>query len=160
MQTPYQAFSLIPQGSVLVTEELSPADTALIDPRKIAGFVTQQGGSESHTAIMARSMNLPAVLGVYNLLNSVKSGQAIVVDGELGRVILNPNSVTLNEYSRKTEARRRLNRQLARLRSLPAVTQDKTRVSMQANIELARDIEGALNAGAEGIGLLRTEFMF
>jgi phosphotransferase system enzyme I (PtsI) len=71
-----------------------------------------------------------------------------------------PHSKPLNEYRRKIEARRRLNRQLARLRSLPALTQDKTRVSMQANIELARDIDGALNAGAEGIGLLRTEFMF
>ena len=160
MQTPYQAFSQIPEGSVLIAEELSPADTALIDPLKIAGFVTQQGGSESHTAIMARSMNLPAILGTQNLLTTIRSGQTLVVDGENGKIILDPTPETLNEYRRKIEARRRLNRQLARLRSLPALTQDKTRVSMQANIELARDIDGALNAGAEGIGLLRTEFMF
>ena len=160
MQTPYQAFSLIPDGSVLVAEELSPADTALIDPKKIAGFITEQGGAESHTAIMARSMNLPAVLGVHNLLASIKPGQLVVVDGEVGKIILNPSITTLTEYERKTEARRRLIRQLARLRSLPALTQDGTRVTMQANIELVRDIEGALDAGAEGIGLLRTEFMF
>ena len=134
MQTPYQAFSQIPEGSVLIAEELSPADTALIDPLKIAGFITQQGSSESHTAIMARSMNLPAVLGAPNLLTTIKSGQTLVVDGEIGKIILNPTPATLNEYNRKTEARRRLNRQLARLRSLPALTQDKTMVSMQANI--------------------------
>ena len=88
MQTPYQAFSQIPEGAVLISEELSPADTALIDPTKIAGFVTQQGGSESHTAIMARSMNLPAILGTQNLLTTIRSGQTLVVDGENGKIIL------------------------------------------------------------------------
>ncbi|MBH69023.1 MAG: phosphoenolpyruvate--protein phosphotransferase [Rhodospirillaceae bacterium] len=159
MQTPYQAYSRIPKGSIIVTEELSPADIALIDPSNIVGFATEQGATEGHTAIMARSMNLPAVLGLSNILSEVYPGQTIIVDGDAGRIILDPSKATLLEYRRKTEARKRLNRQLARLRALPAVTRDGKLVGMHANIELARDVEAAIHAGAEGIGLLRTEFM-
>lgn len=160
METPYQAYSQAPKGSIIVTQELSPADTALMDPSIISGFITEQGGREGHTAIMARSMNLPAVMGVANILSNTYSGQTIIVDGETGRVILNPSGETLAEYKRKSEAKKRLTRQLTRLRSLPAITQDGKIVGMHANIELSRDVEGALHAGAEGIGLLRTEFMF
>ena len=159
-QTPYQAFSVLPAGTVVVADELSPADTALMDPSKVAAFVTALGGAEGHTAIMARSMGLPAVFGAPALLGTARSGQTMIVDGEAGRVIVNPTEATLTEYRRRTEARKRLNRQLTRLRSLPASTRDGTTVAMQANIELARDVDGALDAGAEGVGLLRTEFMF
>jgi len=105
-------------------------------------------------------MGLPAVLGTTDLPSIARSGQMVIVDGEVGRVIIDPTETTLNEYRRRAEARNRLNRQLTRLRSLPAQTIDGTVVSIQANIELARDLDGALNAGAEGIGLFRTEFMF
>ncbi|MBM85509.1 MAG: phosphoenolpyruvate--protein phosphotransferase [Rhodospirillaceae bacterium] len=159
-QTPYQAFSVLPEGAVIIAGELSPADIALIDPKNVAAFVTAVGGAEGHTAIMARSMGLPAVLGTTDLPSIARSGQMVIVDGEVGRVIIDPTETTLNEYRRRAEARNRLNRQLTRLRSLPAQTIDGTVVSIQANIELARDLDGALNAGAEGIGLFRTEFMF
>ena len=160
MKTPYQVYSKIPKGSIVVAKELSPADTALMDPANIAGLVTEQGGSDGHTAIMARSLNIPAVLGVTKIVSKIFDGDTIIVDGDNGRVIVSPDHDTLEEFKRKTEARRRLNRQLTRLRSLPAVTQDGVLVGMHANIELARDVEGAIHAGAEGIGLLRTEFMF
>lgn len=160
MKTPYQVYSKIPKGSIVVAQELSPADTALMDPANIAGLVTEQGGSDGHTAIMARSLNIPAVLGVTKIVSKIFDGDTIIVDGDNGRVIVSPDHDTLEEFKRKTEARRRLNRQLTRLRSLPAVTQDGVLVGMHANIELARDVEGAIHAGAEGIGLLRTEFMF
>ena len=160
MKTPYQVYSKIPKGSIIVAQELSPADTALMDPANIAGLVTEQGGSDGHTAIMARSLNIPAVLGVTKIISKICDGDTIIVDSDNGRVIVSPDNDTLEEFKRKTEARRRLNRQLTRLRSLPAVTQDGVLVGMHANIELARDVEGAIHAGAEGIGLLRTEFMF
>ena len=160
MKTPYQVYSKIPKGSIVVAKELSPADTALMDPANIAGLVTEQGGSDGHTAIMARSLNIPAVLGVTKIVSKIFDGDTIIVDGDNGRVIVSPDHDTLEEFKRKTEARRRLNRQLTRLRSLPGVTQDGVLVGMHANIELARDVEGAIHAGAEGIGLLRTEFMF
>ena len=160
MKTPYQVYSKVPKGSIIIAQELSPADTALMNPDTVAGLITEQGGSEGHTAIMARSLNIPAVLGVNKILSKIKHGDTVIVDGDGGRVIVNPDQNTLEEFKRKSEARRRLNRQLTRLRSLPAVTQDGVLVGMQANIELARDVEGAKHAGAEGIGLLRTEFMF
>jgi phosphoenolpyruvate-protein phosphotransferase (PTS system enzyme I) len=159
-ETPYQAFSVLPAGAIIIADELSPADIALMDPTKVSAFVTALGGAEGHTAIMARSMGIPAVLGTPGLLAVARSGQSVIVDGDAGRIVVNPNEATLAEYKRRAEARSRLNRQLARLRTLPALTLDGTTVGMQANIELNRDVDGALNAGAEGIGLLRTEFMF
>ena len=159
-ETPYQAFSVLPTGAIVIADELSPADIALMDPTKVSAFVTAFGGAEGHTAIMARSMGIPAVLGTPGLLAVARSGQSVIVDGDAGRIVLNPNEATLAEYKRRAEARSRLNRQLERLRALPALTLDGTTVAMQANIELSRDVDGALNAGAEGIGLFRTEFMF
>ena len=144
MRTPYQVYSKIPKGSIVVAQELSPADTALMDPANIAGLVTEQGGSDGHTAIMARSLNIPAVLGVTKIISKICDGDTIIVDGDNGRVIVSPDHDTLEEFKRKIEARRRLNRQLTRLRSLPAVTQDGVLVGMQANIELARDVEEAI----------------
>jgi len=158
--TPFQAFSMLRPGTVLIADELSPADTVLMDPERVSAFVTVLGGAESHTAIMARSMGLPAVLGAPGLLGKARAGQTVIVDGDAGRIVLDPSEETLAEYKRKAEARRRLGRQLARLRSLPAATRDGGRAVLQANIEMPRDVEAANRAGAEGVGLLRTEFLF
>ena len=158
--TPYHAFSMLPPGSIVVAEELSPADTALMDPTQVAGFATALGGADSHTAIMARSMGIPAVLGVPALSSRVRSGVRLIVDGEAGRIVVDPDADTLAEYRRKAEARKRLERQLARLRAQPAVTTDGVRIVLQANLELPRDLDTAHHGGAEGVGLLRTEFLF
>jgi phosphoenolpyruvate-protein phosphotransferase (PTS system enzyme I) len=159
-KTPFAAFSHLPPGTIIVAEELTPADTALMDPSFISGFATLLGGAESHTAIMARSLGLPAVLGVGGLLGAVKSGDPLIVDGDEGRVIVRPSSETLAEYRRRQGAHLRDVRSLARLRRLPAVTRDGTEIALFANLELPRELDVALEAGAQGVGLLRTEFMF
>ena len=158
--TPFIAFSHLPEGSIIIGEELTPADTALMDPRIVAGFAAMLGGAESHTAIMARSLGLPAVLGVAGLLGQVRTGDVIVVDGDEGHVIVNPSPRTLEFYRTRQQADQREQRQLARLRRLPAVTRDGTEVTLQANLELPRELALALDTGAAGVGLLRTEFLF
>jgi len=157
---PYQAFSKLPEGSIVIAEELSPADTALMDPAHIGGFATAIGGSESHTAIMARSLGLPAVLGLAALVAEVQTGDIIIVDGSAGRVVIRPKPATLESYRRRQLEFERAERLLAGLRRLPAVTRDGTAVTLLANLELPREVELAVAAGAEGVGLLRTEFLY
>ena len=159
-KTPYAAIQSLPEGTVILAEELTPADTALMDPRRIAAFGTVLGGAESHTAIMARALNLPAVLGVSGLLEQVESGDQVVVDGSDGTIILHPTPSTILRYEAKRDAYERAERQLHRLRRLAAVTRDGAEVLLQANLELPRELEQAVDAGAGGIGLLRTEFLY
>ena len=160
MKVPHQAFSDLAEGTVIIAEELTPADTALMQPGRIAGFATALGGAQGHTAIMARSLGLPAVIGVPGLLGKVRTGDMVVIDGGAGHVVLNPKAETLAHYQRRRAELKRRQRQLARLKNLPAVTRDGHKIGLQANVELPGEIQGALDAGAEGIGLLRTEFMY
>jgi phosphotransferase system enzyme I (PtsI) len=159
-QVPYQAFKNLPEGTIVVSEEITPADTALMDPENLAGFCAVLGGAEGHTAIMARAMGLPAVLGVPGLIGAVRPGDTIVVDGSAGRVVVRPTASTLESYERQRLEFIREQRQLARLAKLPAVTKDDVEVTLEVNIELPREVEAARAVGAAGIGLLRTEFMF
>ncbi|MFO0996871.1 MAG: phosphoenolpyruvate--protein phosphotransferase [Alphaproteobacteria bacterium] len=159
-KTPYQAYSVLPQGSVIIAEDLSPADTALMDPRRIGGFATVLGGAEGHTAVMARSLGIPAVLGVAGLTADIRSGDVVVVDGSAGRIVVNPSESSLAFYVERRETLDLERRQLTRLRNLPAVTLNGVDIQMHANIEMPRELDGALEAGATGIGLLRTEFLF
>lgn len=159
-RTPYRAFSGIEDGAVIISEEMSPSDTALIDPRRVAGFATAMGGAEGHTAIMARALDLPAVLGITGLAGRIVAGATVIVDGIQGQVIVNPSEATVSEFRRKRATLLRQRRELARLRDLPAVTRDGLEISLMANIELPAEIAQALGAGAAGIGLLRSEFMF
>ena len=156
----HRPFTALPKGAVLIAEELSPADTALLDPRHIAGFATVLGGAEGHTAIMARALNLPAVLGIPGLMTGITTGDMIVVDGRRGRVIVNPSPTTLDEYGRLRETIRRTQRQLQRLRRLPSVTRDGVEIRLNANVELPRELDMVRQAGASGIGLFRSEFLF
>ncbi|MCP4330426.1 MAG: phosphoenolpyruvate--protein phosphotransferase [Alphaproteobacteria bacterium] len=158
--TPYQAFSRVAEGSVIIAEELTPADTALLDPAGIAGFATILGGVEGHTAIMARSLGLPAVLGVPGLVGLVEPGATVIVDGTDGVVIVDPGDETVADYTSRGRAWRREERNLARLGALPAITLDDVAIRLQANVELPREMENAVRMGAEGVGLLRTEFLY
>jgi phosphotransferase system enzyme I (PtsI) len=109
---------------------------------------------------MARSLGLPAVLGVAGVMVAIRNGDPLIVDGDEGRVIVRPSEETLAEYRRRQDEHQRGRRLLARLRHLPAVTRDGTEIALYANLELPRELPAALDAGAQGIGLLRTEFMF
>jgi len=156
----YHGFGGLEKGSVVIAEEITPADTALMDPREVGGFACVLGGAEGHTAIMARSLGLPAVVGVPGLLPTVHSGDTLIIDGSNGLVIVNPTPQRLAGYERRLKDMAREVRALARLRDVPAATRDGQRVTLQLNLELPRELEQATEAGAEGVGLLRTEFMY
>ncbi len=159
-ETPYQAFKMAPPGSVIVATEITPADTALMEPGQIAGFASGMGGVEGHTAIMARSLEIPAVLGIPDLTAAIESEQIVIVDGTTGRIVVNPSKETLQFYRVRRRRLARERQRLERLRTLPSVTQDNARIALHANLELPREVNLAVTSGAEGIGLLRTEFMF
>ncbi len=156
----FTSFDSLPKDSIILAEEITPADTALMDPARVAGFASVLGGAEGHTAIMARSLGLPAVVGVPDLMQEVANGDQVIVDGSNGLVIVNPSAARLADYRDRLKALAREARALARLRKVAAVTRDEERVVLQANIELPRELGQATTAGAEGIGLLRTEFLF
>lgn len=159
-KTEYGGFAHLEPGSIVIAEEITPADTALMDPKRIGGFATDLGGAEGHTAIMARSLGIPAVLGVTGLFAGIKTGDSVLVDGSNGRVIVNPTAKRLSDYKLRRQAIERESRSLARLRDVDAKTRDGEEVSLQANLELPRDLVQAVAVGARGVGLLRTEFMF
>ena len=157
---PFGGFGQLAPGTVVLAEEVTPADTALMDPALVAGFASVLGGAEGHTAIMARSLGLPAVLGVAGLPAGLKPGATVILDGDAGRVVVSPTAATLARYRKARAAQVRARRDLTRLAQVAATTQDGQRVQLLANIELPRDVAPALAAGAEGVGLLRTEFLF
>lgn len=159
-KTTVKAFENLPRRAVVISRELTPADTAMFDPAQVHGFATESGGAQSHTAIMARSLDLPAVLAVPDLARSVRGGETVIIDGIDGRVILNPCPDTLAEYRIKRADFLRGRRALARLKDLPAVTTDGVVTRLLANIELPTEVDAVLQAGAEGIGLLRSEFLY
>lgn len=158
--TTYRPFTALPKNAVIAADEMTPADTALLDPRRVAGLATVVGGAESHTAIMARSLSLPSVLGIADLMIEAHGGEPVIIDGGNGLVIINPLPATLEHYRRERAAFLRQRRVLGRLRDVPAVTRDGARIVLQANMELPNEVPTVLESGAEGIGLLRSEFLF
>jgi len=156
----FTSFDELDPGSIIIAEEITPADTALMNPRNVCGFACALGGAEGHTAIMARSLGIPAVLGVANLIGGVQSGDPVIVDGTNGVVVVNPSPSCLEDYERRRRAQEREVQALGRLRNVAPVTRDGIRVVLQANLELPREVGQAVASGAEGIGLLRTEFLF
>ena len=159
-KTPIKPFSSVPAGSIVVAEELTPADTAQLNPKSISGFCTMLGGAEGHTAIMARALGLPAALGAAGLMRGVSTGDTIIVDGNTGIVVINPDEKTLACYIKRKEEHERQIQRLAGLRKRPAITLDGTEIELQANVELPIEADMVRQAGAAGIGLLRSEFMF
>ena len=158
--SPFRSFSNVPQGAILIAETLRPADAALIDPAKIAGLATEEGGADGHTAIMLRALGVPAVLGAQGLLAAAKSGGLAVLDGAAGRIILNPRPPALADAKRNLAAYAKDRQRLARLRRLPAITTDFEPVELQGNLELLVELPLVAQSGATGIGLFRTEFLF
>lgn len=160
MRTPVKPFSTAPKGSIIVTEELTPADTAQINPDRIAGIAAAVGGRQSHTAIMARAIGVPAVLGATGVMGAVRAGDRILVDGELGQIVVNPSSERVAAFRNRRGERLRRQRRLDRLTKQPAVTRDGAHITLQANVELPLEMDVVNQTGATGIGLLRSEFMF
>jgi len=159
-RAPHRAFSDLPDGAVVIADDLTPADIALLDPNRVAGFAAELGGAQGHTAIMARSLGLPAVLGISGLLSKVRSGEPVVLDGGTGRLIARPKQATVDAMRRRRRDLARRRRGLARLRNLPAVTRDGVEIRLQANLDLPGEITAAIDVGADGVGLLRSEFMY
>ena len=159
-RAPFRSFAQIPAGAVLVTEQLRPADAALIDPSRIAAVVMDDGGTADHTAIMLRALGIPAVLGVAGFAAQVQAGARLVVDGATGTVTLDPSEATLAAARQAVVSYARERQRLARLRRLPARLSGGEAVELQANLELPAELPLIAQAGAAGIGLLRTEFLF
>ncbi len=160
LKKPYIAYSGLSGGAIILAEEVTPADTALMDPRRIGGFATEYGGPEGHTAIMARALGLPAVLGVPGLLARARADSRLVVDGSAGTVIIDPSPETVEDYQGRHEEYIRERRQFGRMRRVPAVTRDAVEIRLEANLELPVELEQALANGAMGLGLVRTEFLY
>jgi phosphotransferase system enzyme I (PtsI) len=159
-RAPYRNFSEFPQGAVLAAEALRPADAALIEPSRIAGVITDEGGADGHTAIMLRALGVPAVLGAVGFTAVLRSGDVAIVDGGAGAVVLNPATPTLAQARRDVAAFARARQRLTRLRRLKPETQDGALIELQANLELPAELPLIAQSGAQGIGLLRTEFLF
>jgi phosphotransferase system enzyme I (PtsI) len=159
-KTPFKPFSNMPANAVVLAEELSPADTALLNPAEVAGMATVLGGAAGHTAIMARSLGLPSVVGIAGVLAGVRTGMPVIIDGTAGAVILNPSRETLKLYRVKRADLLRERRRLDRMGKVPAVTLDGTHITLLANLELPAEIDAVMANGAAGIGLFRSEFMY
>ncbi len=159
-RTPFRSFADLPQGAVLVSETLRPADAALLDPSRLAGVATEEGGAEGHTAVMLRALGVPAVLGATGIAHAIRPGDLAVVDGAAGIVVLNPGGATLAAARRAVTTFARERQRYTRLRRLPAVTEDGAEIELAANFELPVELPQIALSGAHGIGLLRSEFLF
>jgi phosphoenolpyruvate-protein phosphotransferase (PTS system enzyme I) len=150
----------LPPNAVLIAHDLSPADTSMLPKFHVAGFVTEIGGRTSHTAILARSLGLPALVGAEGLLAHVNTGDPVIIDGLTGTLIIHPHEDEFKLYIERRERYEFSERQLAAYRNLPAETRDGYRIRLLTNIELPEEIPQALEMGAEGVGLYRTEFLY
>jgi phosphotransferase system enzyme I (PtsI) len=148
------------EQTILVAHDLSPADVIQFKQHRYAGFITDLGGITSHTAIVARSLNVPAVVATHHARQLIREGEMLIIDGGHHVVIVNPDRAVLAEYRLRQEEFGLARQKLRRLKSKPAQTIDGIRVHLYANIELPEDIEPALANGAEGVGLFRSEFLF
>ena len=147
-------------GTVVVTEDLTPSDTAQLDLANCVGFITEIGGKTAHSAIMARSLELPAVVGVKGVLGEVEDGEVVVMDGETGEIFLEPSEKLVEEYKVKQEQIRLEKEELKKLIHEEAVTLDGRKVDIWGNIGSPNDVDAVIESGATGIGLYRTEFLF
>lgn len=152
--------SQVPAGTVLVARDLTPSMTAGINPDNIEGILTEVGGRTSHSAILARAMEIPAVLSIDNICSLVKNGDDVVLDGASGEAILNPDEATVEKFKKMYEAYQQEKALLKAYAGQPTVTKDGTKVELVCNIGKPEDAKKAVECDGEGIGLFRTEFLF
>jgi phosphoenolpyruvate-protein phosphotransferase len=159
-ETPFQSFAKLAQGTVLVMDHLRPADAALLSPARLAGVVTEEGGTDGHTAVMLRALGIPAVLGAHGVTTAIRRGDLLVLDGGAGTVTLHPSPATMAAARKSSAAFARERQKLAQLQRLPAETTDGQIVELMANLEVPLELPLIAQAGVDGIGLFRSEFMF
>jgi phosphotransferase system enzyme I (PtsI) len=148
------------EAVVVLAHDLTPSETAALDPTRVHAFATEAGGRASHTAIVAGVLEIPTVVGLGPFVTDVSGGDLVIVDGNKGLLILNPDEETLQRYEQaRDEARTRVSK-LGELRALPAVTRDGVRVGLHGNIEFPQEAAHCLERGADGVGLYRTEFLY
>ncbi|MCO7254106.1 MULTISPECIES: phosphoenolpyruvate-protein phosphotransferase PtsI [Dickeya] len=145
---------------ILIAKDLTPSETAQLNLNKVLGFITDIGGRTSHTSIMARSLELPAIVGTTDATQKIKNGDFVILDGVNNKIYLNPDQATIEQLKAVQEQYNTEKYELAKLKDLPAITLDGHEVEVCANIGTVRDIAGAERNGAEGVGLYRTEFLF
>ena len=145
---------------IVLAHNLSPSETARLDRRYVLAFVTEIGGAGGHTAIVAKGLEIPAVVGTGSFLTDVSGGDLVMVDGDHGRVILQPDEEAIERHRHEVEEHRSLAVRLEGIRDLPAQTTDGERICLQANIEFPSEVQACLERGADGIGLYRTEFLY
>lgn len=150
----------LPAGSIIVAKDLTPSMTAGINPDNVCGIVTELGGKTSHSAILARALEIPAVVAVEGFLNNVKDGDTVVLDGSEGIVFVNPEEAVTAEYETKRTAYLKEKKELDQYIGKPTVTKDGVTIELVANIGKPEDVDKVLQYDAEGIGLFRTEFLF
>jgi phosphotransferase system enzyme I (PtsI) len=145
---------------IVIAHDLSPADTAQMRKERVMAFATDIGGRTSHTAIMARSLEIPAVVGLKNITGDILDGDFVIVDGNRGRVVIAPSETTASKYNLEIERYVSFTKGLMRFKDLPAVTIDGRSIMLSANIESHEEVDSVLEHGAQGIGLYRTEFIY
>jgi phosphotransferase system enzyme I (PtsI) len=150
----------LPKGSVLLSEDLPPSVLAELDLSCVVGFATSVGGWTSHTAIIARSLGIPAVVGLHAAINQVESNQQVVIDGSNGLMIVNPTAEAVRQYQEQQREHERRWRWLRERLDLPAATRDGIVITLRANVELLSELDEMKQCGASGIGLFRSEFLF
>jgi len=150
----------LPSGTVVVADDLAPSDTVLLDAGTVTGIVLDKGGRTSHTAILARSLGIPAVVGTGIATLSIRDADLVAVDGQRGEVTVNPDAEEEKRLRERAEAFLEEKKRLAALRDLPCITRDGRRIELSANIGNVPDVPLVINAGADGVGLFRTEFLF
>ncbi|RCX22574.1 phosphoenolpyruvate--protein phosphotransferase [Fontibacillus phaseoli] len=156
----YVSLAEISEEVIVIAEDLTPSDTVQLNRKYVQGFATNIGGRTSHSAIMARSLEIPAVVGAKTVLSAVKDGDLVIVDGLGGEVLIHPSEAEVAEYKRKQEAYNRQIEEWKMLREEPTVSADGKHVELAANIGTPNDMSGVLENGGEGVGLYRTEFLY
>lgn len=154
------AFAITEGNTIVVAHDLTPSDTAQLDRSKVVGFITDIGGRTSHAAIMARTLEIPAVLGLGDITTSVKTGDSVIVDGLTGDVIINPSEEVMAEYTKKKEKFQAEQEELKKLIDVKTTTKSGRRIEVCGNIGKPEDVLGVIANGGDGVGLFRTEFLY
>ncbi len=152
--------SKIVSDVIVVTHNLSPSDTVLFSRANVKGYITDLGGLTSHAAIVARSLNIPAVVGLHDVTSKINDEDNVIIDGYQGIVIINPNEEQIKQYKKKIERLTKQGEELSKMRSLPSVTTDGKEIQLMANLDLTEEMDFIINNCALGIGLVRTEQLF